>query len=107
MIRFYGLYLPLLLILLSVPMVMGRVPPNALYGFRTLKTLSSPQIWYEANRRAGVNLIIGANLTMLLCSAMVWRFGAAKAIVVLPLVLLLTVLGSAVASLLHVRKLGR
>ena len=105
MIRFYGLYLPLLLILLSVPMVMGRVPPNVLYGFRTLRTLSSPQLWYEANRRAGVNLIIGANLAMLVCSAVVWRFGAAKAIVVLPLVLLLAVLGSVLVSLVQVGKM--
>jgi uncharacterized membrane protein len=105
MIRLYALYLPLLMILVSVPMVMRRVPPNGIYGFRTPKTLSNPQIWYEANRRAGVNLIVGAILTMLLCCAVVWVFGAAKAGMLVPLVLLLTVLGSTAVSLLQLRKM--
>jgi uncharacterized membrane protein len=103
--RLYALYLPLLMIVVSVPMVMRRLPPNALYGFRTPKTLSNPQIWYEANRRAGVNLIVAAILTMLLCWAVVWSFGAAKASMLLPLVLLVMVLGSAAVSLLQLRKM--
>lgn len=103
--RLYALYLPLLMILVSVPMVMRRLPPNALYGFRTPKTLSNPQIWYEANRRAGVNLIVAAILTMLLCWGVVWCCGAAKASMLLPLVLLVMVLGSAAVSLLQVRKM--
>jgi uncharacterized membrane protein len=42
-----------LLILLSLPLIAGWVPPNQLYGFRVTKTLSNPQIWYAANREAG------------------------------------------------------
>jgi len=105
MIRLYALYFPLLLILLSVPMVMRKVPPNSLYGFRTVKTLSSAQIWYEANRRACVNLIVAAILTMVLCSALVWRFGVAETSIVLPLVMPITVLGSVVVSFLQLRKM--
>jgi len=105
MIRLYALYLPLFMILVSVPMVMRRVPPNAFYGFRTPKTLSNPQIWYEANRRAGVNLIAAALLTMGLCELVVWRLGAARGTVVLPMVLLVMVLGSVAVSLLQLRRM--
>jgi uncharacterized membrane protein len=103
--RLYALYLPLLMILVSVPMVMRRVPPNAFYGFRTPKTLSNPQIWYEANRRAGVNLIVAAILTMAFCAAVVWSFGAARGSIFLPLVLLVMILGSVAVSLLQLRKM--
>jgi uncharacterized membrane protein len=32
---------------------MGRVPPNHLYGCRTVRTLADPKLWYEANRVSG------------------------------------------------------
>lgn len=52
--RYFVAYiLPGFTILLSVPLILGLVPPNGLYGFRTGKTLSSPEIWYAANRAAG------------------------------------------------------
>lgn len=54
----YGL--PLLIIALGVPMVAGIVPPNTWYGFRTPKTLSSPEIWYPANRVSGRWMIAAA-----------------------------------------------
>ena len=46
---------------ISVPMVLDKVPPNHLYGFRTKKTLSSKEIWYKSNRRAGKEFL-GAGL---------------------------------------------
>lgn len=56
---------PVLISLIAVPMMMGRVPPNRWYGFRTPKTFSSEQIWYEANRASGWSLFY-AGLAMLL-----------------------------------------
>src|SRR5262245_57937165 len=41
------------LILVSVPMIIERVPPNRWYGFRTPRTQSDPKVWYPANRIAG------------------------------------------------------
>jgi hypothetical protein len=38
-----------LLILLSLPLLWGKVPPNGLYGFRTRATLHDPVVWYAAN----------------------------------------------------------
>ncbi len=49
---------------LSVPLILGRVPPNHHYGFRTRKTLSDSKIWYEANRLSGHDLLVaGAVIT--------------------------------------------
>jgi uncharacterized protein (TIGR04206 family) len=104
MIRLYELWLPLMLIAVSIPLVIGVVPPNWIYGFRTAKTMSNPQFWYEANRHAGANLIAAGVWTMVLCGGIVRRFGE-KATAVLPLVLLVMVLGSAAVSLLQMRKM--
>lgn len=48
-----GFFVPVVALALSVPMILGKVNPNKAYGFRTPKTLSSPDIWYPANRAAG------------------------------------------------------
>ncbi len=39
--------------LIAIPMTLDKIPPNALYGFRTPRTLSDEKIWYPANRAAG------------------------------------------------------
>ena len=46
----------LVLMLVSRPMIRRRVSPNHFYGFRTPKTLSSPDIWYPANEFSGRRL---------------------------------------------------
>jgi uncharacterized membrane protein len=51
---------PVLLIVLSIPLIFGWVPPNGLYGFRTPKTLSSRNIWYRANRMSGIYMVVAA-----------------------------------------------
>jgi uncharacterized membrane protein len=64
----------LLLIGVSVPLILKKVPPNQWYGFRVPKTLSSDRIWYEANRVAGIDLclaggvIIGSSFVMSLAA---------------------------------------
>ncbi len=57
-----------LLFLLSAPLVLRLVPPNRLYGFRTRKTLSRPDIWYPANGFAGYALMLAAAVTALFIS---------------------------------------
>lgn len=50
----YGLLLlPLLIAGFCVPLVLGWVGPNGLYGFRTEASLASETAWYHANRAAG------------------------------------------------------
>jgi len=48
----------ILLAVLAFPLIAKMVAPNQWYGFRVEKTLSNTQTWYEANRVAGVDLLI-------------------------------------------------
>ena len=48
----------LLLTGLSIPMALGRIKPNGLYGFRTAKTLSDERIWYAVNAYAGRRMLV-------------------------------------------------
>jgi hypothetical protein len=43
----------LLLAGISVPMILGKIPPNGLYGFRVKKTMENPEIWYPVNAYSG------------------------------------------------------
>ena len=52
-----------LISLLGVPLAMGRVPPNPLYGFRTPATQADPRLWYAVNARTGQDLV-GAGLLL-------------------------------------------
>ena len=54
------------LIAMSVPLILGRVPPNRLYGFRVRRTLHQPETWYPANRFSGK---LGAMLGLILIVA--------------------------------------
>lgn len=56
--------------LLSIPLILGVVPPNRGYGIRTAKTLSDPKFWYSANRFGGWALLVssGIYLVMILVS---------------------------------------
>jgi uncharacterized membrane protein len=41
------------LALVSLPLIIGLIPPNRYFGFRNAKTLGDSAIWYRANRFAG------------------------------------------------------
>jgi hypothetical protein len=49
--------LSILLIGLSIPLMQGRVKPNAWYGLRISYTHDNPDIWYPANSYAGKLLL--------------------------------------------------
>ena len=46
-----------LLMLLSLPLLWGKVPPNGLYGFRVRATLDNPNVWYPANKYAAKRML--------------------------------------------------
>jgi hypothetical protein len=63
----HNLILPASLIVLAIPLIFRKVPPNPLYGFRTSKTLSDAGIWYEANAGAGWDVALaGAAILVLI-----------------------------------------
>lgn len=57
--------LPLITIATAIPLVFQKVPPNLFYGFRTPKTLATPDVWYRANFLGGVNLLVASVLCLL------------------------------------------
>ena len=48
--------------LLAVPLVLGVVPRNRLYGVRTARSLSDDGVWYPANRVAGAAIMIASSV---------------------------------------------
>ena len=53
-----ALLLGTLLFALAIPLVSRWVPPNPVYGVRTSKTYSDRELWYTANRSAGITMAI-------------------------------------------------
>jgi uncharacterized membrane protein len=49
-----------LLLFAAVPLVLGLIPPNRFYGFRSPKTLSDDGIWYRVNRFAGLAIMLAS-----------------------------------------------
>ena len=48
----------LLLAALSVPLILRRIGPNPLYGFRVKRTLEDPAVWYPVNAYAAKRLLV-------------------------------------------------
>jgi len=61
---------PLAIIAVSIPLILGVVPRNHWYGFRTSRTLSSDATWYRSNRIGGKYFVI-AGLIQLIAIAIV------------------------------------
>ena len=58
----------LVLAAISVPLILGKIPPNGWYGFRVKKTIENPETWYLVNKYAGKWLLV-ASLCMLMAAA--------------------------------------
>lgn len=52
------------LILLSLPLLWGKVPPNPVYGFRLPTTVNNPQVWYATNKYGAKRLIVTGACTV-------------------------------------------
>lgn len=50
----------LALFILSIPLAIGAIPRNRLYGFRTRRTLANDTVWYRVNRFAGIGVMIAS-----------------------------------------------
>ncbi len=51
-------FAPVVIVIAAIPLILGLVPRNGLYGFRVAKTLKSDAVWYPANRIAGIALLL-------------------------------------------------
>ena len=61
---------PVVTILTAVPLVVGWVPRNGWYGFRTARTLASDAVWYRANRIGGIVVIVAGAAWLALAVAL-------------------------------------
>jgi uncharacterized membrane protein len=60
----------ILILIVSIPLVIGWIPRNRFYGVRTRKTLSDERVWYSANKFGGW-LFITSGLIYLLIAVFV------------------------------------
>jgi uncharacterized membrane protein len=98
----------LLFIGLSIPLILKKVPPNWIYGYRTKKTLSNPTIWYEANHVFGKDFFISGLLTFIGSLVMLFLGQDADpiyAVIILLGVLLLSLAGAALHSFKNVKRM--
>ena len=100
----------LMFMLVSRPMIQRRVSPNRFYGFRTPKTLSSPDIWYPANEFSGRRLFT-AGAAIALCSLllaplnMLGKGGIAVYTCTMIAIMLISLIGALIASFRYLKRL--
>ena len=92
----------ILVAIISIPLIVGVVPPNGIYGFRTHLTQSSRAIWYPANAFMGWALVVaaaisGTSLALIAATAKRWMLWATFYV---PLS------GAIVASFVYLQRLG-
>jgi uncharacterized membrane protein len=56
--------------LISIPSILEKVPPNRWFGFRVAKTFSDERIWYAANRVMGYDLLIAGAVILVVALVM-------------------------------------
>src|SRR5947199_10677475 len=62
---------------LAVPLMRRRIKPNGLYGLRVPATFADEWVWYEANARAGRDLV-GLGVVLALGAFVLPSFGLAR-----------------------------
>ncbi|HEV7486217.1 MAG TPA: SdpI family protein [Thermoanaerobaculia bacterium] len=50
----------LIFFIVAIPLAIGVIPRNRLYGFRTRRTLADDAVWYRVNRAAGFGIMIAS-----------------------------------------------
>jgi len=56
-----------ILVAVSIPMILGKVAPNAIYGFRVPDTMNDPRTWYAVNTYSGKWLLVTGLIFMATC----------------------------------------
>lgn len=102
-----GVFDGLVLLGLGLPLFLGRVPPNRIYGYRVRATLSDPSIWKRVNRRAGLRLMLTGGLSALTTVVVATIVGGEASLMPASAVLVLGCLWVGLAGWFEVRKYQR
>lgn len=54
----------LLLAIISIPLILRKIGPNPVYGFRVKQTLEDDQVWYDVNAFAARGLFLDGLITV-------------------------------------------
>ena len=68
------------LIALSIPLILQRIPPNQWYGFRVPATLDDPEIWYLVNVYAAWRTLLLGVLQIIVSIALYVASGIAVSV---------------------------
>ena len=55
----------LLLSALAIPLILRKIGPNPVYGFRVKQTLEDPKVWYDGNAYAGKGMLVDGLITVI------------------------------------------
>lgn len=100
-------FVPLLIVALNIPLILGVVRRNSLYGFRTRRTLSSDAVWYPANRVAGIAMLI-AGLVWLAAGIVLPRMVDAGRVIPLTITIGLSAIAlSVIVAVIYTSRLPR
>ena len=94
-----------LFIALAIPLILRKVPPNVVYGYRTRATLANDAIWYDANAHFGRGLLIACAISGVLAAIAYALRPPAPFIPLAVVVFVLPPLIAAIATARYVRHL--
>ena len=92
-------------VILAVPLMLRKVGPNVVYGYRTRATMNDKTLWYEANAHFGRGLLIGSVISGV-AALVIWMMRPPDALIpLLVVVLVVPALIAAIATARHIRRL--
>jgi hypothetical protein len=89
---------------LAVPLMLRRVPPNVLYGYRTRATLANNVLWYDANAHFGRGFLLGSVISGAAALVLWWMKPAEELVPLAVVALVVPPLIAAVATARYIRR---
>ena len=93
------IFVGLIFIILSIPLIQEKVSPNVFYGFRTEKTLSNPDLWYKVNKDFGYKMLY-LGVILIVCNLILLSFNRSLGITTILTIDLLILFVPLIASIL-------
>jgi len=101
------IFIGILEILLSIPLIFMKIKPNNYFGFRTKQTVADTTIWYKVNKRFGL-LLIGSGVVLIIgmMFSMLYPLTIMDALLIGLIILFTTLLISLIYGLIYSRTIS-